>query len=598
MTVINYLAVCLLLCTHALSAIASPTEPNLTINIKPEFKSLELGYGLNYRIVEHPGKQPERPGEALAADGWQVSDQDSLSFGFSPEPRWILFRLANSAPYTRDMLIEISNPYLDYIDVYQLGTEGALVKHIVLGDKHPANKRPMRHANFLAPLTLQPSNDYDILIRVQTTSTNRIPITVWDHQHFVSADYRRTLFQSIIYGVFIAISSYYLLLYIYIREKAFIYWSFSILGILFIVTSMDGTATALLWPDNIWLSDYFIMLGICGTCGATSLFSKAVLKLEERPRLALAMNGILMVSILLWLSTFIAPYQTVLKLALGLAVANALIQIVVYLFRLFDRYEPAKYVVIAIFLASLGVIINVLTVSGRLPITLLGINAVGIGVTLSVLFYSLALSNRMNLDRAARERAQLQLTMDLDEKVTKRTEALQKANEQLLEASITDGLTALLNRRHFDEIFDNEFRSAYRQKKPIAVLMMDIDHFKQLNDNYGHQFGDRCLKQVAEHIVQCLSRPPDICARYGGEEFVVVLPNTPLEGAVHVAESIRKTIEESTFADDDQAIDITISIGVASTVPATPESQDSLMKLADDCLYRAKRNGRNRTEHD
>lgn len=582
---------------------AQSMQPEITVAVGEHFEKKELGKGLTFHTRENalsssavPSR--EEPLEILLENQWQTSEQDSLSFGFSSAPRWILFGVTNDRPETRDLLVEISNPYLDYIDVYQVSSQNKVISHSTLGDKYPATERPILHANFLAPITLAPTEESRVLIRVQTSSTNRIPITLWDHQHYISADYYRTLFKSLLYGVFIAISAYYLLLFLYIHERAYIYWSFAILGILVIVLSLDGTATALLWPGNTSLGDYFIILGMCGTIGASSLFSKDVLNLRERPALGITMNALLVASVLLFLSLFFAPYHSVLQLTFVFGLIVAVTQIIVYLIRLFDGYEPARYIVIAMVFGCTGVIINILTASGRLPSTVIGINAVGIGATSGVLFYSLALSNRMNLDRALRQRAQAELANDLDTKVRDRTEALQEANEQLLIASTTDGLTGLLNRRHFDEVFDTEYRSAYRQKQPIAVLMMDADHFKNLNDIYGHQFGDLCLKRIANEITGCLNLPPNICARYGGEEFIVVLPHTSLEGAVCVAEKIRRKIAEAPVHDQNHSVNITLSIGVASTIPAELSQQQQLIQQADQCLYQAKQRGRNRVEHD
>ncbi len=591
---------CLLLSllSSSLSTVAAQTlQPALVLILDGQFRVEKLGHRLNYRIVEPEEKAAASPQEALNAQGWQVSDQGSLSFGFSSKPSWLLFGIVNPSSEPRDLLLEISNPYLDHIDIYHLNEREELLAQLSLGDKYPASQRPLLHANFLAPLTLAPNTESKILLYVETTSTNRIPLSLWDRQHFLGASYKRTLFQSVIYGVFLAISAYYLLLFLYIRERAYLYWSCTIFGFLVIVLSLDGSATALLWPDHISWSDYFIILGICGTCGVSLLFSKEALNLAERPRLAWVINALLIASLLVWCSQFLIPYQLVLKLALLLALVNATAQLSIYLIRLFDGYAPARYVVIAIVFGSMGVVVNILTVSGRLPSTLIGNHAVGIGVSLAVLFYSLALSYHMNLVRAARELAQSQLTADLEHLVQARTLALQQANEQLRLASITDGLTGLLNRRHFDDLFSFEYRNAYRQKRPIAVLMMDIDHFKLINDTYGHPFGDLCLKTVAVRILASVHRPPDICARYGGEEFIVVLPNTSLEGAVRVAEDIRRAIAAKPISDDVYLVNISMSIGVAATTPLAHGDQSALMQNADACLYRAKQLGRNRVEY-
>ncbi|HCB40383.1 MAG TPA: hypothetical protein DEP79_11845 [Gammaproteobacteria bacterium] len=183
-----------------------------------------------------------------------------------------------------------------------------------------------------------------------------------------------------------------------------------------------------------------------------------------------------------------------------------------------------------------------------------------------------------------------------DRRVQERTDELQAANERLMELSTTDGLTGLKNRRHLHELFAHEFKRACREQKPLSLLLLDIDHFKQLNDQYGHPFGDLCLTQAAQLIANTIRRPPDSAARYGGEEFAVLLPNTDKEGALHVADKIRESIGQHQVSDGQQQAVMTVSIGVASFIPSQNNTTEALLKAADDLLYRAKHNGRNRVE--
>ena len=573
---------------------ASTTGARTVLNIDARFNNQILGRGVEYRVAEN---DDESAMQAKEATDWIVSEQDSLSFGFSPRARWIRFSLHNLSEETRDILIELSNPYLDYIDVYTITSKSEIAGHVTLGDQFPAITRPILHANFLAPINLPSKSQQLILIRVKTVSTARIPIQVWDEQHYVGANYKRTLIQSLLYGALVAIAIYHLMLFFSIKEKAYLYYGASVLGMLCIVFSLDGIPTAILWSNSIRVGDYFIMLGICGTIACTALFSRVVLDLYEFPMLNRIMQILFVIALALWVGTFVAPYHIVLKLGLFMALVHAVVLIGVYSIRVVHGYSPAKYAASAVIFAAIGIIITVLTSVGKIPSHPLGANAAGIGTVLSVLFYSLALSNRMNIDRALREEAQRNLIEDLDQKVRERSDELQKANGELLQASITDGLTGLMNRRYFDEVFLSEYRRAFRQKQPISVLMLDIDFFKRLNDNYGHQFGDLCLQEVAKRIQQSLNRPPDICARYGGEEFIIVLPNTPLEGAVRVAEMINKKIGATPVCDDENSVLVTISIGVSVCVPEQASNNEGLMKQADMYLYKAKENGRNQVAY-
>ncbi|MFW5782306.1 MAG: diguanylate cyclase [Candidatus Muiribacteriaceae bacterium] len=162
----------------------------------------------------------------------------------------------------------------------------------------------------------------------------------------------------------------------------------------------------------------------------------------------------------------------------------------------------------------------------------------------------------------------------------------------LYRRAITDGLTKLYQHRYFQQRFEEELQRSQRYSKPISLLMMDIDHFKNFNDTYGHQVGDRVLKIVAR-IIEKSIRDVDIAARYGGEEFAVILPEMTSEGAEVPAERIRSNIENYDFYVDDKVVPITVSLGV-STFPDNASEKDQLIECADNALYYSKETGRNK----
>jgi two-component system cell cycle response regulator len=163
-----------------------------------------------------------------------------------------------------------------------------------------------------------------------------------------------------------------------------------------------------------------------------------------------------------------------------------------------------------------------------------------------------------------------------------------------LEMAITDQLTGLHNRRYMSSHLDTLIESAKKSEKPIAFLIMDIDHFKSVNDTYGHDVGDEVLREFANRISTNI-RGIDLACRYGGEEFVVVMPDTDIQLALSVAERLRGSIEKATFpiSRPPQQLAITVSIGMAGSEGPTDTAQ-ALLHRADRALYRAKREGRNR----
>lgn len=172
---------------------------------------------------------------------------------------------------------------------------------------------------------------------------------------------------------------------------------------------------------------------------------------------------------------------------------------------------------------------------------------------------------------------------------------LRETNSKLEHLSVRDGLTGISNRRYFDQYMEMSWKTCARSEKPLSLIMADIDYFKAYNDNYGHLQGDDCLIQVAKGIEACVKRPMDFAARYGGEEFAVVLPETDGDGAMMVAENIRKRIEELELPHEfsNAGKSVTLSLGVATLLPSQEQSIEELICKADKALYKSKSSGRN-----
>ncbi|NER79391.1 MAG: diguanylate cyclase [Leptolyngbya sp. SIO1D8] len=173
---------------------------------------------------------------------------------------------------------------------------------------------------------------------------------------------------------------------------------------------------------------------------------------------------------------------------------------------------------------------------------------------------------------------------------------LESANQQLQEQAYIDSLTQIMNRRRFDECSLKEWRRLAREQQSLSIILCDVDYFKRYNDTYGHQAGDLCLKAVAQALKASVRRPADAVARYGGEEFVILLPNTPLAGACHIAEKVRLQVASLQLLHEKSEVSdwVTISLGVASCIPHPQGSLKTLIEMADTALYEAKENGRNR----
>ncbi len=183
-------------------------------------------------------------------------------------------------------------------------------------------------------------------------------------------------------------------------------------------------------------------------------------------------------------------------------------------------------------------------------------------------------------------------------KVEETNQRLTNANEELERLARIDGLTGIANRREFDANLDREWRRMCREKKPLALIMCDVDHFKRYNDTYGHQGGDDCLRKVARALAGWARRPGDFAARYGGEEFALLLADTDAKGAGYVAQSVCDAVRtlEIPHANSSVCQHVTLSLGVSVLIPEPEGSSHELVEAADQALYDAKKKGRNRWE--
>ncbi len=166
-------------------------------------------------------------------------------------------------------------------------------------------------------------------------------------------------------------------------------------------------------------------------------------------------------------------------------------------------------------------------------------------------------------------------------------------HEEIYRLSIMDGLTAVHNKRYFLDFLERELKVSARHQSALSLIMVDIDHFKKINDTHGHLAGDNALKELCNRLRPRI-RATDLLARYGGEEFAVVLPATDLAGAMQFAEILRALVESAPFSGDDLKIPATISLGVATVDVTSPGTPEELIGRADGKLYEAKRSGRNR----
>lgn len=571
------------------------------------------------RYVDYWQEPPESAGVSdvtgLNDSAWTRNGSDSISLGYGKQVYWFRVAVKNTTDREANTFLEIGYPVLDHIDVY-INPEEKNAESLTLGDKQPFYDRPVLHRNFVVPITLAPGQRTAVYLRVDTTSSMQVPLTLWNQSAFYAVEQSRSMFEGLYYGIVLVMILYNLFVFMAVGERSFLHYVGFLMAMPLFLASLHGMAFQYLWPEATWWNDQSIIvfLSLLVLFGGTFSINFINVSRENHPLLNRWMVGIVITAGAMAAGGLLVPYRYMILPTIVLAVIGCTSMLALSIIRWVKKDPAARYYTFAWVFMLFGGIVLAMSKFTMLPRNLLTENATQVGSALGVILLSIALADRLNKDKKRVFEAQQQLLREerkariaqtktleiqreanalLEDRVRERTRDLEHLNEQLLELSATDALTELKNRGHFDRIFQSAVVHAYRYQEPLSLLMLDIDHFKQFNDNYGHLVGDDCLKMVAQCVRQLVTRPQDLAARYGGEEFVVLLPNTPARGALDVAERIRGAVEKMAFPLSGQTLHLTISIGVCTVTPDKADGTAEIFGRADDALYQAKANGRN-----
>ncbi|WP_051218791.1 sensor domain-containing diguanylate cyclase [Oceanobacter kriegii] len=593
------------------------------------------------RIRANQVRFARAPEEMTAADvyrapglDWIKPATDSITFGRQEDPVWLRLRLENHSPDPVDRILEVGWATMQYIGVYEVdvnddGPVWSEARFYESGFTVSPDRYYERDRHHIFPLQIGGLSSIEVLIKIESDFLIMAPMVIWPREDHDDFKHRDLGIHALLLGMLLALFLYNIAIAGVTRDISYVYYVMYLGSMIIYIMAATGWGHYLLWGHYDLVSRKIYPLSIYCSMIFGALFVRHFLRLNSVGGWYIWINNL---TIAYWTSSLILVGSGIATrgFATDLFAMATMVLSMVYGVTLWQRnHQGARMFTVAWFGMILSTMVNVLMIKGLLPYSYTGQYFQVGGVILEVILLAIALADRMNWERSLRAKAQqrayeLQLAINKEresnlkakeelltiEKQTNRqlekmvadrtrelenlTTHLESANQELTRLSVTDALTGVMNRRYFDTQISKEVRRCSRVHEPLSILMLDADHFKQVNDQHGHPVGDACLRTMASRIEATFSRPGDCVARYGGEEFAVILPNTPLEDAADMAERLRLIMQESPIQTDAGDLRLTISIGISGCYPDQHTEDSHLLNDADEALYEAKGSGRNR----
>ncbi|AVO39913.1 sensor domain-containing diguanylate cyclase [Simplicispira suum] len=533
---------------------------------------------------------------------------EALNFGITPSTWWLRLRLANGSSTGVERLLEVAYARLSHLNFYA-PEAGGHVRTIETGTTAPFESRGYLNRNFVFPVILPPQTEQTLYLRVASTTAFIVPARLWEPTAFHAYERSDYTVQAWYFGMAAAMVLFNLLLFVRLKDWLYLQYVGFALSMAFALAAQNGLVKEAFRLESALWSDVCTSFGYSFALASGMLFLRRMVETRRLlPRLEPWLQGFIaffLISPLLFLVTG----QALIKAA-ALTYLLAMVTLMgVAIYAAWRRQRSAYFFLAAFALLGLGAVTNALRAMGQVPSNVFTANAMQFGSALEMILLALALADRFNQMRREKAIMQAELLatqkalidtlkdneLRLEARVTERTAALETANHRLRALSRTDGLTAIANRRRFDEVLANEWARSQRTGEPLALAMLDIDWFKAYNDHYGHLAGDDCLRTVAGVLANCAVRSTDLVARYGGEEFTIVAPGTTAAQMQALALEVQQALAALALPHPTTPSGcVTLSAGVAAHIAQAGETPESLVAAADQALYQAKATGRNR----
>lgn len=612
----NAYSVLLLFCSlFSLAVNAAPeveisASKGLDLDLRPSTKIYEMTTDSHLGLVQE-----------LPASAWRAAN-DYRFVNLKPHGLWFNFTLIATEPGNYSRLLTFNNPSLDKLEIYHF-IDDRLQRQLTLGDSQPFSYRNILSTDFLYAFEIKYPEKHQFWLKLTTSGSSYLPIHLWEPHVLLQSHETRNLLNGIQLGALAAIGLFALFIALTTRSFSYSYYAGYVLTMTLLVACINGNAFRYLWPNLPQLQQHIIPLLVPLVIAFGILFTEKVLQLKyNNIRMLRACRYTAASAIILMFASVLLNYSLAIYIELYAVMTVSIMLLFFSILQALRGNKLAKLYTISWSGMTLGIFISCLMYLGLIKLPLMPQTPVLLGLTFEVVFMAAVLAIRYNDERKSKQRIQqealrqaerireareetLRMEAESNEKLERMVQErtleleialreLNEANQKLTEQATIDSLTGVKNRATFDKRLQAEGRISRRQQTPLALLMLDIDKFKTINDNHGHLAGDQTLKCIADTLRNILKRPSDLVSRFGGEEFAIILPNTDTNGALSIAEQIRHAIASLNVSWGERVIPMTASIGVSIAIIESDLHITQLLEQADKALYRAKNSGRDR----
>lgn len=540
---------------------------------------------------------------ALLADGsgFERATPEAVNIGFSDAQVWARFAVRYARDNNPQRVLVLPKPLLDEVELFSVFPDGRVTRSLA-GDTVPASDRALAYRAYAFELEPAAGGEVHYYLRVQSPlSAINLPLTLREAGDFERFAQLEDFYLGGFFGVMVALGLASVLVFVTFRQPIFLYYFFYIGAFTATLACFSGYGMQFIWPDWIGLQQYLPSIAAAATMVAGVLFIRRFLDLAQRtPVLDKLMQLTAAVGVI-GAGFFVATSSQVgVMVIIGGALALCTFAFLAFSRCVLAGDDIARYFLVGWLACVVGITAAALDMYGLIPMSTLSAYGIYFGAFAEFAALSVALGARLQrfqlgkeqeIARASEELSEL--NQNLEHIVQHRTRELQQRNRELSELAIRDSLTGLYNHSTTIELLDQILHQSQRYDFAVTVLMADIDHFKQVNDSYGHQVGDSVLEIVSQTLLDCV-RESDIVGRYGGEEFLIVMPHADALAAREFGERLMADVREIEVPRS-AGSRLSVSLGIAVYNPRGQRvTAADLIQRADEALYRSKRAGRDR----